>query len=45
MAAVDYVTGYITNTVDGLVRPYVAEGAAMVGDFAGICELEASDAE
>ena len=35
MAAVDFVTGYITDQVDGLVRPYVAQGASMVGDFAG----------
>ncbi|KAL8823791.1 MAG: hypothetical protein Q9191_005542 [Dirinaria sp. TL-2023a] len=35
MAAVDYITGYITDQVDGFVRPYVAQGAAMVGDFAG----------
>ena len=35
MAAVDFVTGYITDQVDGFVRPYVAQGAAMVGDFAG----------
>lgn len=35
MAAVDFVTGYITNYVDGLVRPYVEQGAAAVGDVAG----------
>lgn len=35
MAAVDFVTGYITNYVDGMVRPYVAQGAAAVGDVAG----------
>ena len=35
MAAVDFVTGYITNYVDGMVRPYVEQGAAAVGDVAG----------
>ena len=35
MAAVDFVTEYITNYVDGMVRPYVAQGAAAVGDVAG----------
>lgn len=35
MAAVDFVTGYITNYVDGMVRPYVQQGCAAVGDVAG----------
>ena len=35
MAAVDFVTGYITNYVDGMVRPYIEQGAAAVGDVAG----------
>ena len=35
MAAVDFITGYITSYVDGMVRPYVAQGAAAVGDVAG----------
>ena len=35
MAAVDFVTGYITTYVDGLVTPYEAQGAAAVGDVAG----------
>ena len=35
MAAVDFVTGYITNYVDGMVRPYVEQGCAAVGDVAG----------
>ena len=35
MAAVDFVTGYITNYVEGMVRPYVEQGAAAVGDVAG----------
>ena len=35
MAAVDFVTGYITSYVDGMVRPYVEQGAAAVGDVAG----------
>lgn len=35
MAAVEFVTGYITNYVDGMVRPYVEQGAAAVGDVAG----------
>lgn len=35
MAAVDFVTNYITNYVDGMVRPYVEQGAAAVGDVAG----------
>ena len=35
MAAVDFVTGYIINYVDGMVRPYVVQGAAAVGDVAG----------
>lgn len=35
MAAVDFVTGYITKTVDGMVRPYIEQGAAAVGDVAG----------
>jgi len=35
MAAVNFVTGYITNYVEGMVRPYVEQGAAAVGDVAG----------
>lgn len=35
MAAVEFVTGYITNYVDGMVRPYVEQGCATVGDVAG----------
>ncbi len=35
MAAVDFVTGYISNYVEGMVRPYVEQGAAAVGDVAG----------
>ena len=45
MAAVDFVTGYITNYVDGLVRPYVAQGAAAVGDVAGGVLFNVSDSK